>query len=462
MSRNDSRNPNSGVLIAIALGAVGGLLVIGLSLRDQRFEGGQGASLAIHINGIEERMSRDVLLPNQGWVLQVELPPDLPASTRESLQVTLRAERTGAMIEIADQLNDQGNFATLVIPESLGLYAGLLSVRATLTDDEDHELVAYRRVRIRRWLGGPPIGSRQIIHFDFGVDRDGDGRPDFERDLERFGLASPERPDLAKIVAEQISERALARVARAYDAQDDPNQTGHPRDQVFVRFLLDVEPGPFVTRICVGGANAAHPRSVGNVRFDLRNERKSSNECERRDDDEAAGLFPAELNIYEEAPLYSDALGPFLAAQGGIAVGLAGADEEALEEAGAASKRGADDASPAPPRSERSRAIAHAIALLGDVLGTIMAHESAHALGLVPAGRPGVGLFGGAKVDGELYAHNTDPEGNSPSQPWLMNLGREFGFEELAGRGESGELQFRSLNYAYLRDRVVLIDERRP
>ena len=80
----------------------------------------------------------------------------------------------------------------------------------------------------------------------------------------------------------------------------------------------------------------------------------------------------------------------------------------------------------------------------------------------MPAGRPGVGLFGGAKADGELYAHNTDPEGNSPSQPWLMNLGREFGFEELAGRGESGELQFRSLNYAYLRDRVVLIDERRP
>lgn len=447
MIRPDSQSPYSGPIIAVAVGLIIGLALIAISLRGQRFGGERGAEIAIHINGVEERMARDVLLPNEGWVLQVELPPNLPATTRTRLQLTLRAERTGAMIEIAEQLVDLEGVATLVIPESLGLYAGLLSIRATLTDEEDHELVAYRRVRIRRWLGGPPIGSRQIIHFDFTIDRDGDGRPDFERDLERFGLATDEHPELAKRIAARIADRALLRVERAYDAEDDPNRTGRARDPIFVRFLLDADPGPFVTRICVGGRNLANPKSVGNVRFDLRNERKSSQACAG---DPATGLFPAELTIYERSELYAEVLGPFLPAKGGIALGAHAADAEALAAAAHTSATG--------DPNDRRRAIERAIEVLGDVLGTVMAHESAHALGLVPPGRPGVGLFGGAEEEDDPYAHNIDVSGETPSRAWLMNPGRGFSFEVLAGRSEVGELRFRPLNYAYLKDRVVLVD----
>ena len=89
-----------------------------------------------------------------------------------------------------------------------------------------------------------------------------------------------------------------------------------------------------------------------------------------------------------------------------------------------------------------------------------MAHESAHALGLVPAGRPGVGLFGGEEKDGAEYAHNLDIRGNTPETPWLMNVGGEFRFEDLAGQGPGGELRFRPLNHAYLKDRVVLKEGR--
>jgi len=450
MNRPDSRSPLSGPILAAVLGLIGGLLLVGIAMLGQRFEGSQEAELAIHINGVEERMARDVLLPNVGWVLQIALPPNLPISTRETLQVTLRAERTGAMIEIADQLVEYDGVATLVIPESLGLYPGLLSIRATLRDEEDHELVAYRRVRIRRWLGGPPIGSRQIIHFDFTIDRNGDGRPDFELDLEGFGLATSERPELAKIVAARIAERALARVTRAYDAQDDPNRTRLPGDPVFVRFLLDSDPGPFVTRICVGGANTGNPKSVGNVRFDHRNEHKSSKECEN---EPTSGLFPAELAIYEQSALYAEIFGPFLASRGGVALGTQPGDREAVVAAGTDPSSGATNA------SDRNLASERAIEVLGDVLGTVMAHESAHALGLVPAGRPGVGLFGGALEDGDAYAHNLDALGEPPERAWLMNIGRGFTLEDLAGRSEIGELRFRPLNYAYLKDRVVLVDE---
>lgn len=451
MSRSETHNLLSSPLLAIGIGLVVGLVLVASSLREGRFAGGHDGEIEIRINGVGQRMSRDVLLPDRGWVLQIALPPGLPDAIRDSLSVTLRAERTGAMIEIADQLRLDGDLATFVVPESLGLYEGLLSIRATLTDLEAREQVAYRRVRIRSWLGGPPIGARQVVHFDFEVDRDGDGRPDFERDLERFGLASPERPELARIVAAQIAERALARVRRAYDPDDDPNGTGRERDPVFVQFLLETEPSPYVTRICVGGSNRLHPRSVGHVRFDHRNERRSSKECEGA---EPAGLFPAELTIYEDSALYREVLGPFLPARGGFPIGSRPQDDASV----AAAIRGGD---PDPDTlDERSRAIARALDVFGNALGTIMAHESAHALGLVPAGRPGVGLFGGAEEDGDAYAHNLDAWGERPARAWLMNVGTSFSFEELAGRGDGGELRFRPLNYAYLKDRVVLVDGR--
>jgi hypothetical protein len=459
----------------IAVGLVIGLILVTLAYQEALFAGHDDAELLIHINGVETQMARDVLLPNTGWVLEIELPAGLAQEVRDTLKVTLRAERTGSMIEIVDQLVQRKDLATLVIPESLGLFAGLLSIRATLTDLEGGEIEAYRRVRIRRWLGGPPIGSREIIHFDFSVDRDANGRPDFESDLQSLGLLAPAQPELARAISQRLAERALARVERAYDRRDDPNRTGLPRDQVFIRFMLETDPGPFVTRICVGGANQDHPESIGYVRFDHRNARKSSNECdpkrpgaETNDEREAAGLFPREFSIYRDSPLYREVFGPFLSKQGGTPIGadpldlqaVAGVGAEALDLHAVAGGAGAGSPIQRDALLNRRADIDRVIEVFGDALGTVMAHEAAHALGLVPKGKPGVGLFGGDEALGEGYAHNLLPSGNPPSQKWLMNNGHEFRFEDLAGEAEAGELRFRPLNYAYLKDRVVLIDGR--
>ena len=96
------------------------------------------------------------------------------------------------------------------------------------------------------------------------------------------------------------------------------------------------------------------------------------------------------------------------------------------------------------------------VEVLGDALGTVMAHESAHALGLVAPGRPGQGLFAGEDESGAGYAHNLDVQGDAPSTAWLMNPGGSFTFADLAGQGEAGELRFRPLNWAYLKDRLIL------
>ncbi len=442
----------SGPLVAVFLGVLGGLALLALT----RFEfalGGpkidRSGRLVILINGIPERMARDVLLPNHAWVLQIRLPEETQPGNDEAFLVTLRSERTGATIQIEDRFSIQNGIATLAIPKSIGLATGLLSVRAAYIDATGRHFEDQRRIRIRSWFGGSPIGERQIIHFDFEVDRDEDGVPDFLKDLERFGLASPDQRDFAERIAARIEERALERVERAYDATDDPNGTGRDRDPVHVRFRPDTDPRSLITRICIGGSDPLKRGSVGQVRFDLRNEDKTSVEC---GDEPVSGIFPAELEIYKDSPLYRAVLDPFLKAHGGTVLGKHPDDSISMFEIDA---DGSGNGS--VWISRRRSEVDRAIAVIGDVLGSIMAHEAGHALGLVAPSQPGLGLFGGS--DGEAYAHNLDAFGDPPSDLWLMNPGGRFSFEELAGQGVDGPLRFRPLNYAYLRDRVVVSDK---
>ena len=450
MSESSTRRPIFGVAAAVLVGVVGGLLALALANSNLGTGGtniDRSGQLSIHINGVSQRMARDVFLPTEGWVLQIRYP-DLPiAEEREGFVVILRSERTGATIEIQDRFRFEGEFATLIVPEQLGLTSGLLSVRASFDDEAGKRFEASRRIRIRSPLGLLPIGFRQVIHFDFRVDHDGDGRPDFWNDLELFGLASTRHPDLARSVAAQIEERALLRVEAAYDPGHDPNLTGRTRDFATVRFRPDSNPGSLITRICVGGRDPTERDRVGHVRLDFRNEDKTSLECSRNP---AAGLFPAALDTHRDSTLFREVLDPFLPDRGGRPIGEH--PDDSLERLVALFEAGRDGQT----SSARETKIIRAIEVLGTVLGSIMAHEAGHALGLVAEGRPSVGLFGGS--DGASFAHNIDSHGEEPTSNWLMNSGGSLGFEELAGEGKTGPLIFRPLNFAYLRDRVIVTD----
>jgi len=450
MNGGRSRIALSGTWLAILLGAAGGLALVLLSRSESDWflhRVDRSGRVAIRINGLGPRVSRDVLLPGHGWVLSLALPDHTPEEMAQRLSVVLRAERTGATLEIADRFTSEDGGATFTIPESLGLYEGLIAIRADWTDPDGRRSEDWRRLRIRSVLGGPPIGARQVIHFDFGVDLDGDGRPDFQQDLEAFGLASTDRPDLARLVADRIAARALARVEAAYDDRLDPNRTGLPSDPVTVQFRLDAQPGPYVTRICVGGEDPTHSDTVGHVRFDRTNQDRSSIEC---GEDPVAGIFPRAMRAYRDDPLFRKTFGPFLPERQGDPIGSLPEDARWLAQATP------PGSSPDADESDRRAQIDEAIAVFGDALGSILAHEAGHALGLVAEGKPDVGLFGGSR--GEAYAHNLDVDGHPPATAWLMNDGRSLQFEQLAGKGPNGPLRFRALNYAYLRDSLVLAD----
>ncbi|MFK7896472.1 MAG: hypothetical protein AB8G23_11585 [Myxococcota bacterium] len=448
---------------AIALGIViGGLLLFLASLQPVRRLGDE---IAIRVNGVDPRMARDVLLPGYGWTLQVLLPVNAETGKTElpeNLIVELREERTGLTLEIQDRLLLRDGYASYTVPKDLGLHEGLIAIRLLLADEEgnpDGRAEDWVRVRLRPWTNGPPVGSRQWVFFDFGVDQNENGRIDFHEDLERLGFAAGAATTAA--LADAIADRALRRVLRAYNPEHDPNRTGQDRDIVRVRFEIDPstipKPSPYTTRICVGGVDPSHPESVGQVGFDRDNKKKSSTECGL---EPPAGIFPSALATYRDSALYKQILAPFNAASGGVPIGNHAEDAAALAQIASA---GVDEApgsrNPATGgQSERERALSNAISVLGDALGSIMAHETGHALGLVAEGAPGVGLFGGSSQND--FAHNLAADGSEPAQPWLMNPGRSLSFEALAGRDESGELHFRPLNYAYLRDRIVLIEGR--
>lgn len=463
MSSDGAQSPRSGAIVAVAIGLVGGLALLVLARFDARFAttaDDASARVAIGINGVSHRMARDVLLPTHGWVLHVDLPGLTEDAPLAGLEVTLREERTGMSVRIEERMARGDGRVGLTIPKALGLSEGLLAVQARWTDPEGRRSEAWQRLRVRAWLGGPPIGSRQQIELNFESDRDGDGRPDFMADLERLGLGNSAQPELSARLAERVGELALARVVRAYAARDDPNRTGQASDPVRIRFSREAEPGPFVTRICIGGRDPSDAASLGRVPFDLRNEHRSSQECEG---EPARGVFSGALSRFADSPLFQSAFDPLAADRGGVPIGASAVDVRALTSLAAfatreAAQQAAQEAADDPDFAARRSQIARAIRVLADALGSLIAHQAGHALGLVAPGKPGVGLFGIA--EGKDQAHNFEPDEDAERGPWLMDPLHTLRFEELAGEAESGELRFRPLNYAYLRDRVVLIDGR--
>jgi hypothetical protein len=138
---------------------------------------------------------------------------------------------------------------------------------------------------------------------------------------------------------------------------------------------------------------------------------------------------------------------PLTPGVGGVPVGADPMDAILLEP-------GFDPGTASPEGLARYELVQAAIVGFADMLGSIVAHEAGHALGLVPAGVPGAGLFGG--VTGAELNHAVTPGGVTPTENFLMNAGNTFTFERLAGLNGNPLPYFRPIDNAYLRDRVVI------
>ena len=400
------------------------------------------------LNGVLPPLNDLLVVPPSGFVINVSwIETDAPIDI-SSLSV-LAEGWDGHFFSIgSSQFETDGvSSAWLVASRRSAFYTGSYTLHVHLADENGVSGTSTFSFAVREHLAGsPPIGTGQAIWFDFDSDRDATVGSDFDVDLEAFGLRSNAATAAQNAwVREWVIAETLERVRIAYhDSSTAIPGIVDPIDVVF----SDTDPGPSeTTRICVGGEDPNGTGILGNVLLDYANSNRASVECATLP---ATGVFPREMfTYYTGQAAFQQAFDTLRPGAGGTAIGEHPYDVIVLAP-------GFDPLASGTPLDYvvRFSQIRNAVETLGASLGTILAHETGHALGLVPDGPPGGGLFGGGS--GADKAHNLNPDGSKPAVTFLMNGGGQFSFAELAGAAGEPLAEFRPLNHAYLRDRVVL------
>lgn len=397
-------------------------------------------TVSVTVDGIPDDMKGLLVLPPKGWVVNLTVTPGDLALDPSLVGVFLESWNDGSTVQVPMTVAPDGTSAVGVVKTSLA--SGTWTIHAAAADVEINFGEAGLDVAVRNYPGGAaPIGSGQILWFDFEADRDAVPGPDFAVDLQYFGLGSGADPALSALVEDAVVDAVLDRVAEVYF---DGNPAGlSAPDPVKVTFTADDPGSGSVTRICIGGEDPSGGVTIGSILIDPNNAQKASVECATIP---PTGIFPRELLSLAGQTTFQQTFDALRAAAGGTPVGEHPLDPIVLAPA-------FDPGLATPEELARYDAIQAAIQGFGDALGTIVAHESGHALGLVQPGTPGGGLFGGSV--GAEFTHNVTPAGVSPTQNLVMNAGNTFNFAKLAGLAGQPLAVLRPINHAYLRDRIV-------
>jgi hypothetical protein len=396
----------------------------------------------VRVNGIPDEMDDLLVLAPSGFVVNLEIEPGDLALSPAHVGVGFEPWGPGSIVVIPVSVAPDGRSAVAVF-SGQPLPPGTFKIVGVASDVEGNFGNGSLDVAIRDFPNGaPPIGSGQQIWLDFAADRDAVPGPDFAVDLQHFGLASASAPELAALAEAEVVSRILDRLAEIYH-EADPAGLG-ALDPVEVTFTADPPAAGDVTRICVGGQDPSGGVTIGSILIDPNNANRNSVECATLP---PTGIFPRELLILQGEASFQATFDPLRPAAGGVPVGADPWDALVLSP-------DFDPSSASEPAAARWAAIDAAFTGFADALGTIIGHEAGHALGLVPEGPPGAGLFGGSS--GAQFTHDVLPGGGNPPENFVMNAGNTFNFARLAGLAGQPLADFRPLDHAYLRDRVVL------
>ena len=428
----------AGHLLVIALA----LCAIGATCGGNPIPDATPPSLTLTVNGVPADMKQLLVLPPTGFVVNVSwqagtypVEPTLlglffnrwgsPDGSQIGFEIPLKSDGTGAVGVFTGQLEP-----------------GSHTLRATIGDTQKNFYFVELAVAVRNFSGAAPIGSGQQIWLDFESDRDATPGADFPVDLQAFGLGSATAPLVSSLVLEDVTARVIGRINEAYHVHAS---NGLPdADPVEVSFSSTNPGSGDVTRVCIGGEDPSGGITIGTILTDPKNSNRNSVECATLP---PTGIFPRELLILAGEPAFQAVFDPLRPATGGIPVGEHPLDATVLAP-------GFDPGAATPEQIARFDQVDAAIQGFADMLGSVIAHETGHALGLVPAGAPGGGLYGG--TSGAELNHDVTPGGVSPSQNYVMNAGNTFTFARLAGLNGNVLPYFRPLDWAYLRDRVVV------
>jgi hypothetical protein len=406
-------------------------------------KGEGGPKLSLTLNAVPDDMKSLLVVPSSGFVINVSFTQTSAPIDPASFELFEQRWGDTTPVQLDPIMTVDADGAVGVLSAAQALADGSHTLYALVADTQGRSGSTLLSFAVRSYAAAAPIGSDQFLFFDFDVDRDGDLAPDFPSDLRLFGLGSTAAPALSQVVETQVREAAVSRVGAVY-WQSPTN--GLSDDPVDVE-IGDADPGaPGVwdtTRICVGGEDPTGGSTIGNVLIDPDNSNRTSVECSSLPT--PTGIFPAELLVFASEAPFQETFDPLMPSRGGTPIGEDPLDATVLDP-------GFDYAGATPQEQARYDDIALAVQRFADALGSVMAHEAGHALGLVPPGVPGAGLFGGQT--GAAFSHAVTASGGTPPENFLMKAGYTYTFAKLAGIDGQPAPFFRPLSYAYLRDRA--------
>lgn len=313
---------------------------------------------------------------------------------------------------------------------------------ATVRDAAGNAVLDTYGYAVRDFAYGiAPLGSLQRIHLDFDQDRNLGPDVDFLEDLRSYGLSLASAPVIETRMRDRLVSEIVGRTHGYYGRSAD----GSPgTDAANVLFSATPPAAPY-SRLCVGGQSSQGAIFLGAAFLDLNNVNQASDECARG---LQFGVFPQAIRaLWPANPHLLAAFDPLDAAKGGTPVGADPLDD-------AVTTPGFDPATASPAEQARHAVIENAVDAFAQGVATAVAHETGHMLGLVAHGPAPGGLWGGTA--GGTFEHNVATGGGTPVENFVMNAGGSFSFQELTGRAGKPLPVFRPLNWAYLRDRVVL------
>lgn len=409
-------------------------------------------AVTVTVNALADARKRNRTLPRQGFEILVNATDPLDFSLD---MASTKVELTGS----GSTPDAETIFATAKVDGS----------NLTWTLDEKHQLASGQYTLIARVsdLSGntgvsPPLtfsvksATFDVLPFErthvvwvrFDLDRDNNGTADFEDDLIRLGLITAGDPaGTNEHMIEVVRDGILTQCNRLYERK--PNGGRRGQDSVSIRFTHREPVGVPRMQIACGGldpeskANRVYGDAssgiLGRAFYDYRNADVNDLNIGKSP---GVGVFPAELFLFEtkiHLQVYPGFLTSFADRFLAVCPPMGGTSagshvEDALVLAG-----GFDPLSGSTVQKARYLAVFSAADDWAIAIGTILAHEVGHSVGLVATGTGAGALHGDASLH-NAFSSSVDV------------MGAAVGYEALI----SLDFRMRDLNLAYLRQRVLL------
>lgn len=403
------------------------------------------------LNGIHAQRLAGVVVPPTGFTIDVTANDPEYSLDMGSVSVELSGPGAapGPVALFADAAVGFRTFRTGV-PASAALAAGdwTLVVRVADLSGNVGTSAPVPFTVTAPSAGLLPFERTQVVWARTDLDRDHNGRADFDDDLLRLGLATEGDPAGTNARARRLLLDAILAQANALFGRG-PRGEPLDADSVAIRLTPHEPIALGHQQIALGGLDPEAPRGrtygdpssgvLGRAFYDYRNSQINDRNIGTSP---GLGVFPAEMWLYQAEihiqvypgfqTMFAQRFLPLCPDMGGTPAGSHPEDAAVL---GA----GFDPATANTEQRARWNVLMAAIDDWALVIGTVLAHEIGHAVGLTAPGNAPAGLFGDASL------HNAGAGAAEVMAP-------SVGYEAMV----TLTYTFRDLNLAYLRHRILV------